>query len=164
MRLRQRLALLLALALTGFAVPLYTAPAQAQSATAEMPPLPRPRPQGPATPTANPAAASQATEAIEAVTSAPQPVTLTAHITPDGAPIPDGLVWRVYDSTANAAGDMALVTKSDQGIAKVELPPGEYVVHVAYGRAQLSEPMSVAPGSNAFDFVLDAGACASIRR
>jgi len=123
-----------------------------------MPPMPRPRPEAPASQATASSSPSQATEAIEAVTSAPQPVTLTGRITPGGEPIPDGLVWRIFDSTAKPDGEMVLMAKSDQGIAQIELPPGEYVVHVAYGRAQLSEPMSVIPGANAFDFVLDAGA------
>ena len=157
MRLRPGLALLLALALLGLAAPLHMAPALAQSDTAEMPPMPRPRPLGLPAQTTTPAA-SQATEAIAAVTSVPQAVTLTAHITPEGAPIPDGLVWRIFEGTAAGNGEMALMAKSDKGVAEVELPPGEYVVHVAYGRAQTSEPMSVVPGPNAFDFVLNAGA------
>ncbi|MGV8832916.1 MAG: hypothetical protein ACOH2N_13145 [Devosia sp.] len=161
MRLRHRLALLLALAVAGFAVPLHTLPAFAQSTVAEMPPMPRPRPLGlPTQPTqtVSPAPANEAAAEITAVTSMPQPVTLSAHITPEGAPIPDGLVWRIFESTVGSDGEMALMAKSDDGVAHIELPPGEYVVHVAYGRAQLSEPMSVAPGENAKDFVLEAGA------
>ncbi|MCS6759841.1 MAG: hypothetical protein MO852_13535, partial [Candidatus Devosia euplotis] len=50
------------------------------------------------------------------------------------------------------------MAKSDEGIAQIELPPGKYVAHLAYGRAQISKPMSVLPGPNAYDFVLDAGA------
>ena len=158
MRLRPTLALLFVLALVGFAAPLHAPPALAQSSAAEMPPMPRPRPLGLPAQTTAPAPASEATEAIGAVTSVPLAVTLTARITPEGAPVPDGLVWRIFESTAAENGEMALMAKSDDGIAKVELPPGEYVVHVAYGRAQTSEPMSVVPGTNAFDFVLNAGA------
>tara|TARA_R110002020_G_scaffold10961_10_gene41595 strand:+ start:2741 stop:3703 length:963 start_codon:yes stop_codon:yes gene_type:complete len=157
MHLRQKMALL-ALVLAGFAAPLHALPVRAQSAGTEMPPMPRPRPD--AVPARSPsvAPASQATEAIEAVTAMPQPVTLTARITPEGEPIPDGLVWRIFESTAAPDGEMVLMAKSDQGVAQIELPPGEYVVHAAYGRAQISETMSVVPGPNAFDFVLDAGA------
>tara|TARA_R110000868_G_scaffold4752_3_gene29402 strand:+ start:761 stop:1726 length:966 start_codon:yes stop_codon:yes gene_type:complete len=158
MRLRQRLALLLALAFVGFAVPLQTTSVLAQASTAEMPPMPRPRPVGvPAEPAAQPAA-SEAAAAITQVTSVPQPVSLTARITAEGAPIPDGLVWRIFESSTDTNGEMALVAKSDEGTAQVELPPGEYVVHVAYGRAQISEPISVVPGNNTADFVLEAGA------
>lgn len=158
MRSRAIVALLFALL---SAAPLPALPVVAQETTAEMPPLPRPRPDrdaAPATDAAAPAADTPATAAIAALTSVPQPVTLTARITPDGAPIPEGLVWRIFDSQADASGEVALVAKSDEGTASVELPPGEYVVHVAYGRAQLSEPLSVVPGTNTQDFVLQAGA------
>ena len=162
MRLRQKLALLLALAFMGFAIPLQTGQVLAQDNAAEMPPMPRPRPDpatlAPSSAPTDAAPATPATEAIAALTSAPQPVSLTARITPEGAPIPDGLVWRIFDTTPDASGELALVAKSDEGAAQVELPPGEYVVHVAYGRAQISETMSVVPGPNEKSFVLEAGA------
>ena len=158
MRVHQRLALLLTLILSAFAVPLHAPSAQAQSSQSEIPPLPRPRPPGLSDQSGGTTPSSQATDAIDAVTSAPQPVTLTAQITGEGAPIPDGLVWRVFASTADEAGEIPLLAKSEAGIAQLELPPGEYVVHVAYGRAQASEPISVSPGNNSFDFILDAGA------
>lgn len=162
MRLRPLLALLLVLA--GAALTsLSPAPLMAQEAAAEMPPMPRPRPDPgnlPATPPrpADPAPETPATDAIAAVTATPQPVTLSARITQDGAPIPDGLVWRIFDTVPDASGELALVAKSELGAPTVELPPGEYVVHVAYGRAQTSEPLSVVPGPNERAFIIDAGA------
>lgn len=158
MRLRPILALLLALAAALPALPL-TLPAIAQEAGAEMPPMPRPRPNRDAPiPMPAPAPATPATDAITAVTSTPQPVSLSARITPEGAPIPNGLVWRIFDTRPDASGELALVAKSDLGAPTVELPPGDYVVHIAYGRAQTSEPLAVAPGSNEKSFVLEAGA------
>nr|WP_295891832.1 hypothetical protein [uncultured Devosia sp.] len=135
----------------------------AQETAAEMPPMPRPRPDPdklPQTPPrpATPAPETPATDAIDALTATPQPVTLSARITQDGAPIPDGLVWRIFDTVPDASGELALVAKSELGAPTVELPPGEYVVHVAYGRAQTSEPLSVVPGTNEKTFILDAGA------
>jgi hypothetical protein len=127
---------------------------------ADFPPLPRPRPDRDAQveTTTPPADATAATEAIAAVTSVPQPVTLTARITQDGAPIPDGVTWRIFESTPDANGEMALVAKADAGSASLELAPGDYVVHVAYGQAQVSDTLSVVPGANAHEVVLDAGA------
>jgi hypothetical protein len=135
----------------------------AQESAAEMPPMPRPRPDPGSLPStlprpADPAAANPAADAITAVTSTPQPVTLSARITPEGAPIPDGLVWRIFDTVPDATGELALVAKSELGAPVVELPPGQYVVHVAYGRAQTSEPLSVVPGANEKTFILEAGA------
>jgi hypothetical protein len=126
-----------------------------------MPPLPRPRPQSvpePAAATdAQPADVPTATEAIAAVAGAPQTVQLTARITPEGSPIPEGLVWRIFDATPEANGELALVAKAEEG-ASVELAPGEYVVHVAYGRAQASETLTIQPGQDTIDLVLGAGA------
>lgn len=161
MRLRLLLALLLVLSVAAPASQSIVLPAFAQETTTEMPPMPRPRPDPdslPASPTTQPAADTPATEAIAAMTSVPQAVTLSARITQDGAPIPDGLVWRIFDTKPDASGELALVAKSDLGAPTVELPPGDYVVHVAYGRAQTSEPLSVVPGANEKAFILEAGA------
>ncbi len=161
MRLRLLLALLLVLSVAAPASQSIVLPALAQETTTEMPPMPRPRPDPdslPASPTTQPAADTPATEAIAAMTSVPQAVTLSARITQDGAPIPDGLVWRIFDTKPDASGELALVAKSDLGAPTVELPPGDYVVHVAYGRAQTSEPLSVVPGANEKAFILEAGA------
>lgn len=159
MRLRPILALLLVLAVAAPAFPTFLAPANAQEEAADMPPMPRPRPDPESLPSRPAIGTDQsATDAIDAVTSTPQPVTLTARITQDGTPIPEGVVWRIFDTEPDASGELALVAKSDQGTANVQLSPGEYVVHVAYGRAQTSEPLSVVPGSNEKSFVLEAGA------
>lgn len=87
----------------------------------------------------------------------PQPVTLTALATDGGQPIQQGLVWRVFDTTPDAAGQIVLAAKSDDAIAKVSLAPGTYVVHVAYGRAQASDTLTVNPGENDKSLVLNAG-------
>lgn len=129
--------------------------------TAAIPPLPRPRPDRTALPSStdeNGAEEDTATEAIAAISSVPQAVTLTARITAGGAPIPDGLIWRIFEGTPDENGEMALVAKADTGNAAIELPSGDYVVHVAYGQAQISEPFSVVPGANTHEVVLEAGA------
>ncbi|MFD1251786.1 hypothetical protein DEVEQU_01721 [Devosia equisanguinis] len=131
---------------------------------AEIPPLPRPRPDRDASgavapvPAPPPRQQTPATEAIDTLAGAPQPVTLTARITQDGTTIPEGLIWRIFDSVPDANGEMALVAKVEGGTAQLELPPGEYVIHLAYGRAQTSEPLSVAAGQNSKDIVMEAGA------
>ncbi|WP_338719493.1 hypothetical protein [Devosia sp. XK-2] len=135
--------------------------ALAQQETIEIPPLPRPRPDRdaqPAQPAAVTPADGTAADAIAAVSSVPQPVVLTARITDQGAPIPEGLVWRVFEGAPGEDGEMALVAKADAGSAQLDLPPGDYVVHVAYGQAQVSEPITVVPGANNFGIVLEAGA------
>ena len=150
---------LLLLLLAPFAPAALAPPAFAQQAAAEMPPMPRPRPNRDETPaTTPPAAQTPATEAISGLTTVPQPVSLKARITEDGTTIPEGLVWRIFGTTPDANGELALVAKSDEAIASVELPPGEYVVHVAYGRAQASDTLTVTEGTNVKSFVIGAGA------
>jgi hypothetical protein len=132
-------------------------PTMAQQ-SAEIPPLPRPRPDRDAAPATTTPDDTTAAEAIAAVSNVPQPVTLTARITADGAPIPEGLVWRIFEGSPGEDGEMALVAKADTGSAQLALTPGDYVVHVAYGQAQLSEPFTVMPGTNSHDINLEAGA------
>lgn len=105
---------------------------------------------------ASPAVA--ATAAVAAVNTTPQPVTLMAKITDDGNTLPDGVTWRVFETRTDAAGDLVLAQKSDDATAHLELPPGSYVVHVAYGRAQTTDTLTVAEGNNSKSLVLDAGA------
>jgi hypothetical protein len=149
----------------------------------ESPPIPKPRPedrmpegaavQDPAAvpaegdflvidETADPVAAtdepSTATQAIDAMSAVPQRVTLTAQITESGGVISNGLVWRIFDTATDASGELALAAKSEDATATFELTPGEYVIHVAYGRAQASETLEVTDGSNARSIILDAGA------
>jgi hypothetical protein len=98
-----------------------------------------------------------ATEAIEAVTADPQPVTLTAMVTDGGQAIGEGLVWRIFSTKTDTQGQLELAAKSDSAVAKVELTPGNYVVHGAYGRAQASDTIVVAQGDNSKNIVLEAG-------
>lgn len=164
MRLRPIHILFLALAVAAPAATWVSTPATAQEEDGEMPPLPRPRPDPDSLPQTGgqnagaSGAQTPATEAITALTSAPQPVTLAARITEDGAPIPEGLVWRIFDTVPDPSGELALVAKSELGEPTLQLPPGEYVVHLAYGRAQITEPLTVVPGNNQQSFVLQAGA------
>jgi hypothetical protein len=99
-----------------------------------------------------------ASEAVAAVALEKQRVTLSAQITENGMNIPEGLVWRVFDTRTDASGDLALAAKSESATATFELAPGEYVVHVAYGRAQATETIKVAEGGLRESIVLDAGA------
>jgi len=107
---------------------------------------------------ADPGPAAAAAEAVAALNTTPQPVTLTAKITEEGGPLPDGVTWRVFETRTDAAGDLVLAKKSDDATAHLELPPGSYVVHVAYGRAQTTDTLTVAEGDNSKQLILDAGA------
>jgi hypothetical protein len=115
------------------------------------------KPDGTPVEAAPPAAETPATAAIEAVTADPQPVTLTAMVSDGGQAIGEGLVWRIFSTKTDTAGQLELAAKSDSAVANVELSPGNYVVHVAYGRAQASDTIVVAEGANSKNIVLEAG-------
>ncbi len=140
----------------------------ATSAAAQQAPIPRPTPlflapqatDEPAEPAASaetPPAPSTAAEAIDTATSDPQPVVLSAMVTDGGRRIDQGLVWRIFTTKTDSAGQLELTAKSDAPVARFELAPGNYVVHVAYGRAQATDTITVAEGTTSKNIVLEAG-------
>ncbi len=114
--------------------------------------------EGGAAPSADaaPAPPATATQAIAAVAD-PQPVRLEALVSDGGKTIEQGLVWRIFAAKPDGSGQLQLAAKSDQAVAKVKLVPGSYVVHVAYGRAQASDTLTVKEGENDKSMVLEAG-------
>jgi len=87
----------------------------------------------------------------------PQPVTLSARVSEDGPFIPSGLTWRIYKTEPDANGELPLLAKSSDAAAAFSLQPGQYVAHVAYGRAQASDTFTVEAGPNERSLILDAG-------
>jgi hypothetical protein len=124
----------------------------------DTPPVVPPLTPGPADPAATgPATAPlAATEAIAASVD-PQPVRLKALASDGGAPIGQGLVWRVFNAKPNSAGQLVLAAKSQDAAPTLQLAPGDYVVHVAYGHAQASDALSVHQGANDKALVLEVG-------
>ena len=155
-----------ALWIAGLAL-LLAAPALAQEAPPQPHPLPSfhaPLADGAAEPAAAPSGASAAplagnpaADAIATAVATPQPVRLQALVTDGGQPINEGVVWRVYNTRTDSTGRLQLAARSDTAIANVELPPGTYVVHVAYGRAQATDTLTVQEGSNSKSLALEAG-------
>jgi hypothetical protein len=148
-------------------LPLLAAIAAPAFAASPVVPMPRPRPDHtpqPATPGpvlvqdgSDDLSDSEAAAATDLGTT-PQRVTLTAELTEKSARISDGLVWRIYDPRPDKNGQIALVAKSEQASPTLILKPGDYVVHVAYGRAQASDTLSVGSKATTKDIVLDVGA------
>lgn len=104
-------------------------------------------------------AAGAAQAAITKADTTPREVTLQARITDGSADIPDGLTWRVFETKASANGDLILAGSSDDAQARFQLVPGNYVVHVAFGRAQTTDTIAVGGDApNDKELVLDAGA------
>jgi len=87
----------------------------------------------------------------------PQPVTIGARVSEDGPFIPDGLEWRIYSIVPNERGELDLIARSSDSSASFGLAAGQYIAHVAYGRAQASDTISVQEGPNQIELILDAG-------
>ncbi|MCC0025353.1 MAG: hypothetical protein H6874_14195 [Hyphomicrobiaceae bacterium] len=130
----------------------------------DIPPLPRPRPENLGAGgegSFEVASLPQQQTALDAVqmaaAGADQPVTLIARISRDGPVIPSGVEWRVFGA-ADSNGQLKLIAKSEDSTAHIELPPGQYMIHAAYGHAQISDTLQVSPGENDKTMVMEAGA------
>lgn len=85
-------------------------------------------------------------------------VRLVALLTIDGQEIDQGLIWRVFASSADAHGKSRLVMENRDASPKLKLAPGDYAINAAFGRANLTRKISVKPGMEAVEqFVLNAG-------
>ncbi|HMO29806.1 hypothetical protein [Enterovirga sp.] len=126
------------LALLAFA--LSAAQALAQDEPPTLPPLPSvPTPTVPAGPA-----------------SGPQTVLLSAVLTGDTKPIRTGLVWRIYRDNAGAQPE--LVAKLTAPAPATTLPPGNYIVHAAYGLASATKRITVSSGALREQLSINAGA------
>jgi hypothetical protein len=87
------------------------------------------------------------------------PVTLVALLTQDGQRIEQGLVWRVFQDNKGAPdGKSTLVSVHREASPVLKLPPGDYIVNAAFGRAHMTRRISVKPGVPSVEsFILNAG-------
>jgi len=90
--------------------------------------------------------------------NAPAQVNLVALLTADGQRIDQGLAWRIYQATPNKKGETKLLMTKADASPTISLKPGEYIVNAAFGRADLTRKIVVAPGTATSEkFVLNAG-------
>lgn len=85
-------------------------------------------------------------------------VKVVALLTGDGQQIEQGLVWRVFQTNGQARKSKLLI-ESHEASPFLKLPPGEYTVNAAFGRANLTRKITVkaADGPPFEAFVLNAG-------
>jgi hypothetical protein len=81
---------------------------------------------------------------------------LSASYATDGRVIPSGLVWRVF--RIDSQNEPQLMAQSGDATPTLALPPGEYVVHVAYGLAGSTRKVLVGGGTTTERVPLNAGA------
>jgi hypothetical protein len=88
----------------------------------------------------------------------PAPVTFLAYMSDGSAPMMTDLTWRIYQGRAGHDGNYKLLTTSHEAQPVLQLNPGEYLINVAYGRANLTKKIGVWPEKPAReDFVINAG-------
>jgi DNA-binding Lrp family transcriptional regulator len=80
---------------------------------------------------------------------------LSAAYAGEGKVIGHGLVWRVF--RMDPQGEPQLMTQSADATPVLQVPPGEYVVHVAYGFAGSTRKVLVASGTTTERVPLSAG-------
>ena len=72
------------------------------------------------------------------------PVKLFAALTEKGEPLTGALHWRIFRAVAGPDGSHPLAGESNSAQPTLSLSPGDYVVHVAFGLASATRPISVA--------------------
>jgi len=174
---RRRLAAWAMLALLAAAIP---ASVSAQMFTDRPPPVPPESvpgapadamslapPSGPASVPNLPAPLMQAPVAALPPVSAPPPpgaptaaqgvLSLTARYGKDLPVINSGLVWRVFPDRPDETGTFKLIREEHSAAPNIMLPPGNYVVHVAFGLVSAVRPVSLKSDTDRESFVLPAG-------
>lgn len=88
----------------------------------------------------------------------PGTIVLSAILSRGAAPLSSGITWRVYSIEIQADGSYKLLEKLEDARAAVTLPPGEYLVNAAYGKANVSKRVTIWPAKRIEDvFNLQAG-------
>ena len=70
-------------------------------------------------------------------------VRMEAVLTPEGDPISYGLTWRIFHPIPGPDGKLPLLATAEGGSTSFEFDPGDYFLHVAFGRAGVTKKLSV---------------------
>jgi len=70
-------------------------------------------------------------------------VRMEAALTEAGDPLKYGLTWRIFHPVPGADGKLPLLATSEGGTAEFEFEPGDYFLHVAFGRAGVTKKLTV---------------------
>jgi hypothetical protein len=172
-----------ALALAGALISAVAGPAHGQMFSDRPPPVPPaavPEPSGPAMNLAPPSGPASIPSLPPALTQpsltqpsivavppiiAPQSATvpgqavlsLTARYGKDLPVIGNGLVWRVFADKPDESGTFKLVREDRGATPNIVLPPGGYVVHVAFGLVSAVRSVTLKAETDRESFLLPAG-------
>jgi hypothetical protein len=82
---------------------------------------------------------------------------LEARLVAGGPPLTEGLIWRIFGAQPAADGQLPLVSTAEGGTATLDLAPGDYLIHAAFGRAGATKRVTLANDNKTESLVLDAG-------
>jgi hypothetical protein len=88
----------------------------------------------------------------------PANLQLSAILGDASAPLQGGLHWRLFNARADADGAYALVGESTDPEPSLAAPPGDYVVHVAFGLASATKRITLGDQEQSERIALKAGA------
>ena len=170
--------LLPALALAAMLVSVIAAPAAAQMFTDRPPPVPPalvPEPSGSAISLAPPSGPGSI-PSLPAPSTQPSIAAVPPVVSPPGAPaagqavlsltarygkdlpvISNGLVWRVFSDRPDETGTFKLIREERGATPNIVLPPGSYVVHVAFGLVSAVRAVTLKSETDRESFLLPAG-------
>ena len=83
---------------------------------------------------------------------------LSAVLSGAAAPLQGGLRWRVFGAQADPDGSHPLIVESGQAQPTLTIPPGDYVVHVAFGLASAAKRVTLGAEVRSERLTLSAGA------
>ncbi len=93
-----------------------------------------------------------------ATSNDPGVLELTAVLAKDMQPISSGVIWRLYDGAAQNDGSYKLLETNQEAQPRLNMAPGDYLINVSYGLAQITKRVTVWPGKRTADvFNLHAG-------
>jgi len=90
--------------------------------------------------------------------SAQVTLNLSAALNGGAAPLAGGLRWRVFGARADADGSHPLIVESSLAQPTLTVPPGDYVVHVAFGLASAAKRVTLGAEVRSERLTLSAGA------
>jgi hypothetical protein len=83
---------------------------------------------------------------------------LSAVLAKGTQPINSGVIWRLYDGRAQNDGSYRLLETHQVAQPRLNMVPGDYLINVSYGLAQITKRVTVWPGKRTADvFNLHAG-------
>jgi hypothetical protein len=90
--------------------------------------------------------------------SAQATLNLSAVLGGGGAPVAGGLRWRVFGAQADPDGSHPLIVESRLAEPTLTMPPGDYLVHVAFGLASAAKRVTLGAEVRSERLTLSAGA------